>query len=263
MLILTYALCYKNLDFYQESTLKLTFCPKKVLGCLSVMASIHVELWRVRKSQLLFWQKIVRQIKEMKLFSSLCRFISLMDLEVRKTSMCSGKCFFFPWNEAKDLLQTDHQFTAARSAYWVKWRSPLRKGWDLSEIVSAWVLVTLENLVIWKSGNEYHHFIQSFSPRLEIERHIAPFCRDQTMLWTIVSQSWCSCQKSTYWNTWIPRKAEKHSEYWNPSWTVLNNTSQKTLWFIPGTTSCLSAKMQKAYHSGQMNEVLMGQRNLK
>lgn len=59
----------------------------------------------------------------------------------------------------------------------------MRKGWIcLSEILSAWVLVTLENSVIWKSGNEHHHFIQSFSPCLEMARHIAPFCRDQTML---------------------------------------------------------------------------------
>lgn len=43
-----------------------------------------------------------------------------------------------------------------------------KAGICLSEIVSAWVLVTLANLVIWKSGNEYHHFIQSFSPCLEI-----------------------------------------------------------------------------------------------
>lgn len=57
-----------------------------------------------------------------------------------------------------------------------------KAGIYLSEILSAWVLVTMENLVIWKWGNEYHHFTQSFSPCLEIERHIAPFCRDQTML---------------------------------------------------------------------------------
>lgn len=59
------------------------------------------------------------------------------------------------------------------------------------------------------------------------------------------------------------KKAENHSECWNPSWRMLNSSSQKIFRFIPGTTSCLSTRMQKAYHSGQMNELLMGQSNLK
>lgn len=92
-----------------------------------------------------------------------------------------------------------------------------KAGIYLSEILSAWVLVTMENLVIWKWGNEYHHFTQSFSPCLEIERHIAPFCRDQTMLMNDSITVMASCQTSTYWNTWILGKAEKHTEYWNPS----------------------------------------------
>lgn len=106
-----------------------------------------------------------------------------MDLEVRKTSMCSGKYYFFLWNDAKDLVQTDHQ--SLLPGVHTGWNGEVlweKTGICLSEIVSAWVLVTLENSVIWKSGNEYHHFIQSFSPCLEVERHIAPFCRDQTML---------------------------------------------------------------------------------
>lgn len=44
MFIATYALCYKNLDLCQESRLKLTSRPKEELGCLSVIASIHVKL---------------------------------------------------------------------------------------------------------------------------------------------------------------------------------------------------------------------------
>lgn len=35
---LTSVSCYKSIDLRQESRLKLTFCPKESLGCLSIMA---------------------------------------------------------------------------------------------------------------------------------------------------------------------------------------------------------------------------------
>lgn len=97
--------------------------------------------------------------------------------------VCVLANFFSPWNEGKDLLQliTNSLLPGVHTGWngEVLWEEA---GIYLSEIVSAWVLVTLENLVIWKSGNDHHHFTQSFSPCLGIERHIAPFCRDQTVL---------------------------------------------------------------------------------
>lgn len=101
---LSYVPVCKNVDLNQESKFNLNSSPKFALGHLSVV--FYAKFWRAHKAQVLFLQKLGRKQNKLNATTILHGFIFPMDLQVRETSMKSGKCSFFLWNETKDSLKT-------------------------------------------------------------------------------------------------------------------------------------------------------------